>query len=171
MSEYVTTIVEYIPKPISREDGSSFTIHKFKDVNGTELVARADVANLVRGMLNQPLRVTVRSEQKGQWLNHYLDHAEPAQNGSQGLTGAVSQAQAAQAVASGQAEWHEVPHVVLSEKDKQIHRQVAAKVAAKLSTTSNEFWTNVTDLAFYFDTGQIPANPAEQGYPEEDVPF
>lgn len=42
-------------------------------------------------------------------------------------------------------------------KTTSIHRQTAAKVAAALlPESSQEFWTNVTDLVHYFATGENP---------------
>jgi hypothetical protein len=43
-----------------------------------------------------------------------------------------------------------------TEKDRAIHRQVAAKVAAQISNSAGEFWSNAVDLARYFDTGSTP---------------
>jgi hypothetical protein len=185
MPEYQTVLTEYRPKTVNKKDGSgSFIIHNFIDIQGRELTARQDVANIARGMLNQPLHVVTREEQKGNFLNVYLDFVGPAQgqqpvqNGGQQ---AITQAQAAQLQAQGpyyvqqpvQQQPQPIPpptappQQVLSEKDRQIHRQVAAKVAAKISTTSNEFWRNAVDLAMYFDTGMLPTNPVQPNYPQQ----
>lgn len=187
ISEFITTITQYIPKQMQNERGA-YTLHKFVDINNTEMVARSDVANLVRGYMNQPLKVTVRSEQKGQWLNHYLDHAEPVANGA-AVAQQAQQQYALQPNTIGgmgqpalnqgspppqpvqqpvqqqpQLSQGQLPHQMDQAKDQAIHRQVAAKVAAKISTTSQEFWANVLDLAYYFDTGQTPSRPSPQQY-------
>lgn len=177
----MTTIVSYEPRVITRQDGSSFTLHKFKDVNGTELVARSDVANLTRGYLNQPVKVTVRSEQKGQYMNHYLDHVAPS--GQQQYVQEMQQPAYVPAQQAQQAQTRpippptpppppqqQLPHELDAAKDAAIHRQTAAKVAAALSTTANEFWRNVVDLAFYFDTGQVPSTPQPDD-PDDGIPF
>lgn len=180
MPEYVTTLTSYNPQQINRDDGSNFTLHKFHDVAGTEMVARADVANIARGFINVPALVTVRTEQKGRWINHYLDHiraadgAQPAIQAQQAQQTYQQQAGPEPSTTAGPAvypttqttgtsatEWHQE----LTEKDKQIHRQVAAKVAAGISSTSNEFWRNCADLAHYFDTGRFPEPP------QDDIPF
>jgi len=182
VSEYVTTITEYRPKPITKQDGSSFTIHNFIDDRGITLTARADVANFVKGALNRPLRVTVRDEQKGDFLNHYLDHAELVTNGTSSPVEAAQQAQAAQTQQQPQpaAQTQPQPQVPAGPdmplpKDRAIHRQTAAKVAAQLSTTTFEFWTNVQDLSRYFDTGLIPSRPEignpAGATPDDDIPF
>lgn len=179
MSEYITTLTQYVPKTIDRNDGSgSFTIHKFIDPSGNELVARSDLANQVRNLLNVPLKVVVRTEQKGRWTNYYLDHAEPA-DGVQAPP-RPQPPPAPQPPGSPPGVQAGPPRAGPSEKDREIHRQTAAKVAAVISTTSNEFWANCAALSHYFDTGEPPFDPPEVNKPgdqdryehtDTDLPF
>lgn len=62
------------------------------------------------------------------------------------------------------------PGTTLTPKDSDIHRQTAAKcvawMAASQGMTPGEFWSNVSDLARYFDTGQFPG---AKGTLEDDL--
>lgn len=179
MPEYQSVLTTYVPKTVNRSDGSgTFTLHNFLDLNGMELTARADVANIARGLLNQPVLLVTREEVKGRFTNRYLDFVGPAQT-QQAYTNGASQAQAAQQTYQQQPPQQPIPPPTPtpppqpqgpSEKDIQIMRQTAGKVAAEISKTSGEFWSNCLDLVEFFKTGMIP-QPRQEGRYDDPPPY
>lgn len=180
-NQFFTTLVSYGPRVVNRRDGSgSFTIHEFKDAQGQTLQARQDIVPLATSLIGQQVEVIVREEQKGNFLNRYLDFVAPA-NGNGAPTHAyVAQQTYAPQTASPQAP---APNQPVSENERQnmITRQTAAKVSAVISKTPSEFWQNCEDLSRYFQTGYTPnaVRTAEtltgQTLPpphtDEDIPF
>lgn len=62
------------------------------------------------------------------------------------------------------------PTETQDERQDSIYRQVAAKVAAAMSGTSEEFWQNVEILIEFFRTGQTPSENKFIPKQEEKIP-
>lgn len=193
--QITTTLTKAAPRLVTPKSGANpFTLYELYDHEGTAWVVKNDVYNLAQGWIGQPVDMVVRVEQNGNFTNRYADLVQPAQAGAQvPATNAVQQAfQAAQAAQRVQATMPQTPNtpkiqdvnVFPTRKDSSIHRQTAAKVAAEISTSPAEFWSNVIDLAKYFDTGVIPTSLSQDyamtgaGYDnsppphsDSDVPF
>jgi hypothetical protein len=171
------------PRTVNRRDGSgSFLLYELFDHEGTPWVAKKDVYDGALYLIGQPVDMIVRVEQNGQWTNRFVDIVSPAQAGAQvpqsnAATLALQQAQAAaqqaqriqpQPVWPQQTQQPQITQAQMpqlqpistfpTEKDRSIHRQTAAKVAATISNSPSELWANCLDLARYFDSGQTPAS-------------
>jgi len=166
---YTTTLTNAAPRIVNKRDGSgSFTLFELFDHEGTAWVVKQDVYNVAQNWIGQPVQMTVRVEQNGQWTNRFADIVQlaqgqpmqqqgPMQSSAMQAVGAAqsAQAQAGRAVQPQQQNYQPEPWP--TQKDRSIHRQTAAKVAAALQPTSaSEFWSNVQDLAAYFDSGAVP---------------
>jgi hypothetical protein len=136
--------------------GKTFTFYDVFDELGGKWQARQDTFNQAMQMIGQRVVAVVRVEQRGEFTNYYLDSvelagAQPAQQQGYQPAQQAQQAQPPQTPTSP-------PIVAPNERERQssIHRQTAAKVAAKMSSTPNEFWENVQTVFRFFETGQIP---------------
>lgn len=154
---YDTTIESVYSKVVNRKsDGRAITIFEITDSNGTKwTTSRKDLAGEANRLLNQRATVQGREEQKGEFLNHYLEDVRAA-NGS---PPAPPQAPPHVQQNSPPPQIPQAPPVgswTATEKDFNIMRQTAAKVSAHLSHTPAEFWSNVDDLVDYFAYGTKP---------------
>jgi hypothetical protein len=185
--QIVTRLVNAAPRIVSTRDGRQFTLYELFAADGTTWVAKADVFNIAQTMVGQQVEIVGRVEQKGNFTNYYADLVQlagaPQATHMQAMQ-AVQQAQQS-AVAAGRVQ-QALPGSYPTEKDHSITRQTAGKVAAQISSTPQEFWQNVQDLARYFDTGQVPVmhagNPGQPNiaavgandgreYTDDDMPF
>lgn len=135
-------------------------------LNGVMYVARKDVFNIAQGLVGQVVEAVVRSEQKGTYLNHYLDFISPS-TGSVATPPPPQQAPPPQYVQEAQLAQQppQAPPVPVAQVLVQqelfdlnvsIHRQVAAKVSAQICTNPVDFWASVDAVFHYFQTGQKP---------------
>jgi len=156
---------------IERKDGSgSFPLYEVWIDGQGPFVARKDVFNQAQGLLGAQVDAITRTEQKGDWTNHYLDFIEhragPMQNpavvaqqaqygnGQQQQTYQPSQP-ATSPIMTAQAVVSE-PTEAEIRKQTSIHRQTSTKVAALISKNAQEFWVNVQDLVHFYEMGVMP---------------
>lgn len=153
------------PRQVNGRNGT-FTLMEV-DLNGQKYVAKKEVADLAARMIGQPVEAVTRVEQRGQYTNYYVDDLRPAGYGG---TATVAQPPAS---------------VSPSDRDRQIWRQTATKVAATLSEGgAGGFWENVDMLLRFYETGVHPVTPVpspdyglpafsgpDQYTPDENIPF
>jgi hypothetical protein len=177
------------PKVVERRDGSgSFTLYEVWIDGQGPFVARKDVYTLAQGLIGVQVEAVTRTEQKGNFLNHYLDFIQAAQGqGYAAAQTAVYQAQAAQQQPVMPQPQTIMPQpmtpqamtaeAVMSAADEHrelsIHRQTAAKVAAAVyaanaasgvPSSALDFWSNIEALVRFFQSGVKPtaAQPPRQ---------
>src|SRR5215471_18445557 len=84
MTQITAVLTNAADRQVQRRDGSgTFTLHEVWLDGRGPFVARRDVYTLALGLLNQSVTAQVRSEQKGDFTNHYLDHVTANWNGMQ----------------------------------------------------------------------------------------
>lgn len=107
-------------------------------------------------------------EQKGDFTNYYLNDIQPAKNmpqqAAQAPSPVVQAAQRAEEAAQkgpvvSYDQYKDLEQGKEERKNESIHRQVAAKVSATLSSDMSEFWSNVSVLLNFFRTGFMPGMP------------
>jgi len=161
----LTNVVE---KTLQRKDGSGpFQVYEIETSAGTYR-SRKDLATKLRSLIGAQIEMVTRVEQKGDWTNYYIDYADIASN----QPDPVGQAQAATSnpVVQAQIAQETGPLAAEERKNKSIHRQTAAKVAAMIADGNPQtFWSNVADLFTYFQTGTVPGTPTDEGF--DDIPF
>jgi len=170
--ETVTAILHnYAPRQLTGRNGL-FTLHEIETSAGTYRI-RADMVPTVTQLIGAQVEMVTRVEQKGDFTNYIADHvsiSERQPNATAQIMGA-QQAQAQRGQQQPQQSQQVMPRQVTpQEKEISIHRQVAAKVAAKISTSPDEFWNNINDLFTYFQSGQVPSQ-AVQDYAGNDIPY
>lgn len=158
-------IVKVTSKTISGRNGA-FTKFEIEANDGrTYQTTKRDIAEDAHRKSGQQVTVSYYVKMNGEYTNFVLTGV----GGAGAASGGIPSADAPQT--SGiQAQAQESP----SETRESIHRQVAAKVAAKLSQNAQEFWGNVADLKAYFDTGQTPGGQAagvSTAAADDDIPF
>ena len=150
-----TILTNAAPRVVQPRNGNPFTLFELFDAQGRTWVAKQDVFNIAQGMIGHPVEIVGREEQKGQYLNRYADLVQLAGAGGGAMQSVLQAQQSATAAGRVQQPQVQVPGFP-TDKDRCINRQTAGKVAAAISTTADEFWANIQDIANYFDTGQIP---------------
>jgi len=197
MTQIVGVLTNASDRQVNRRDGQgSFTLHEVWVDGRGPFVARRDVYMLALGLVNQRVIAQVRSEQKGDFTNHYLDHVTADWNGAnQPQQPNYQQAMPQQTYnpPSPQPQQQYTPppsqdeaRIAQERKDLSIYRQTATKVAATLATVgqtnpnSLDFWNNVNDLIRFYQTGQMPVlvggttPPAMNDtyvHGDDDIPF
>src|SRR5215467_10740096 len=87
MPSIVGTVTEAKPRYIERRDGSgSFPLYEVWIDGQGPFVARKDVYNIAQMLMGFRVEAVTRSEQKGQFLNHYLDFVTQMGSGQQPST-------------------------------------------------------------------------------------
>jgi hypothetical protein len=179
MPEITGVITQAAPRVVERRDGSgSFTLYDvFIDGQGP-FVARRDVFNQAKSLEGFRVNAVTRSEQKGNFLNHYLDFVGPA-DGSHMPQQPAPQQQPAQPHQPTQPGPQQTAAQIMREgetaqeeaerrKTLSIHRQTATKVAAVISAGSPiDFWANVEAIVHYYATGQTPVGVTPQQQPQQ----
>ena len=160
----------------AKSTGRKFTLYTVETDAGSFTTAKRDIAADAHRLLNKPAVYTVRTEQRGEFTNYYLEEIQEIGSPSSGSTFPAQKPMPQQPQQQQQQApiGDPVPH---TEKDMAIYRQVAAKVAAHISTTPTEFWGNLDDLVSYFATGTKPGEPSDmsgsKGFDpdQDDIPF
>lgn len=191
----IATVTNAAIRPVNRRDGTgTFPLHEvWLSLQADPYTARGDVYNQALTFANQQAEVVVRTvvNERG-FTNHYLDYIGPIGGAAPQQAPQNQQPQfnpAFQAQQSQQAFAQPAPRAMRPEATPEertsIHRQSAAKVAAKISSNPGEYWSNVNDLLRFFESGVTPmtnnANwttgqamaTAQAGYQhgDEDSPF
>lgn len=150
-----------------------FTIYELTDTDGITWTAKKNVFDEAIQQLNRPLQIVFEEKPwqtaSGSGMNYYFNGIIGGQGAPQAVQAPVV-TQTAPAVTGGQPTGSTSSFEV--EKNKSIHRQVAAKVSAQISKSPGEFWSNVGDLFVYFQTGMPPGQQVqENSFPNDDIPF
>lgn len=158
-------IVKVTSKTINGRNGA-FTKFEIEANDGrTYQTTKREIAELAHAKQGQNVTIGYYTKENNGYTNYILTSV----GGGAAQGGGIPSADASQAGIPAQAQ--ESP----SETRESIHRQVAAKVAAQLSQTPQEFWGNVTDLKRFFDTGEVPGAQAAGGSAaapiDDDIPF
>jgi hypothetical protein len=157
------------PRTITPRDGRpSFTVWEVFDDQGNAWRVREELYNQAVQWFGQRVFATTRTEQRGNFTNLYADSIQLASNAQP-----VQQAQQAQpqqqAQLHGQVQPQQQGMIVSGwdqQKQRSIHRQTAAKVAAKLSTTPAEYWENVRLVFEWFENGTTPVDRQQAPIPQ-----
>jgi hypothetical protein len=141
------------------------TLWEVTTQDGTKWVTfKAQVGNAATNNQGAVVDMSVSIEQNGDFTNYYVNDIRvkaPAAQ-PQGLTVPASEIQTlaarAQEAATAKQEMGFAEFAAHEQrKNESIHRQVAAKVACQLaSEDADEFWSNVSALFDYFQTGRTP---------------
>lgn len=114
-----------------------------------------DLGNQAMALKGQLADLKVEISQNGDFTNYNLIQIRPAAGPA--VATAAAEAQAAQpALPVSYEQYKSNDQEKEDRKNLSIHRQVAAKVAAQLSSDMTEFWANVNALVTYFGTGLNP---------------
>lgn len=152
-----TTVAEVYTRPVSTKYGDK-TIWTVVTPDGTKWESwKADVGNIALGLKGQVVDLKVEIEQKGDYTNYNLIRIRPAAGPA--VAEAAQTAQAAQPQAVSYEQYKSLDKEKEDRKQESIHRQVAAKVAAVLTTPEDGaagFWVNLEAILHFFQTGEIP---------------
>jgi len=158
-------------RDVNKRDGTRFTIYDVAMSDGiTYGTTKRQIAESAFELIGTPAEVRYSVKVNGDFTNYYLNGITMA---SGDASAALQRAQDAQPQ-GGTA--NSIPQAGerLTERDKSIHRQTAAKVAAKLHVASpgsaTDFWDNCRKLSEYFDTGEFPSWGVDQPQ-DDDIPF
>lgn len=174
-----------------KSDGRSFTMYTVETDRGSFSTSRRDIAADANRLLEQPARFLVKTEQRGEFLNYYLEAVEPANGAPHTYSGSFpqemprpkqpQQQQQQQPQQQPRQERQEYQQQELvgtpagpTEKDVFIFRQTAAKVTAQISRTPEEFWENIDAITAYFTDGSKPpmfSNTNSGTDDADDIPF
>lgn len=106
MATVIGTIRDAGPITKPKRDGSTYTLNEV-NIDGQVYVARKDVCNVAAGMLGQRVEAITRTEQKGDYTNHYLDFVQVAGGGTAPGQAEYAREQAAGALAPEQAAYQQ----------------------------------------------------------------
>jgi len=164
------TILEVNPKDVTRKrDGARITIYEVETDKGQVTTSLRRIAEEAYNHMNEPMLLTIDEVQRGDFTNVYLNKVElPFGNGQTTGFGSTppskprSQFGAPQGDRGGFGESKAqtpAPRPALqgADKDADIHRQVAVKVAAWLvgpQGTVSDFRENVRQLSYFLDHGE-----------------
>jgi len=185
-AEVSTVTVDRVEqKTINRRDGTSGTLYQVYVVGAIAPLEtfKRDIAESAFSLVGQDAEAHYTVKVNGNFTNYRLEQILP------GKPSPAEVAQRAQEAGPLLREAAGLPTPPVAsqglpaaptDKDKSIHRQTAAKVAATLFAANPSdaptFWENIRLLAHYFDTGDIPGTttPELQGGGEgyfDDIPF
>jgi len=172
---YQTTVREVRSKNLTRKkDGKPFTLYEVTDHTGVAwTTGRRDLAEEANNLIGQPVEIQGHEETNAAgYKNYYLDDIRAGGAGTnQALPspdspfgpppGAPGFPPPQQPVQQPPAQAQQTIQPVdgqVTELLKQtlIMRQTAGKVAAQISPSAVEFWSNCDALYTYFSTGQKP---------------
>lgn len=180
-AEVSTVVIDHVDqKPVRRKDGTNTTLYEVYVVGAIAPLStfKRELAESAFTLVGQSAEAHYTVKQNGQYTNYYLEdilpapaspaeRAQRAQEAQPLLRTAAGLPEPAQALQEAQASQ--------DEKNRAIHRQTAAKVAATLFAASPSdaptFWENVRTLALYFDTGVLPIDQITAPGDEDDIPF
>lgn len=154
-----TTVAEVYTRPVSTKYGDK-TIWTVVTPDGTKWESwKADVGNIALGLKGQLVDLKVEIEQKGDYTNYNLIRIRPAAGPAVAEAAAVAQAAQPTGRPVSYDEYKTIDKDKEDRKNLSIHRQVAAKVAAVLTTPEDGaagFWVNVEAILHFFQTGEYP---------------
>ena len=154
-------VIEDVTKRTANSARGPFEIFEVQ-LMGNPHRARKDVWDIAMTLRGQSVFADVRSEQRGEWTNYFVDSIVPA---TQSVP--VNPVRRQDHLPESTAGTTVVPNMqmpqptgyVVSEKDRIIWRQTATKVAADLyqsGESEQDFWANVDMLIRFYESGQYP---------------
>lgn len=180
VSTVLATASAVTNREISRKaDGRKFTLYTVETDRGDFTTTRRELAERAYRLTGQQVMFHVKTEQRGEYTNYYLEDIETPD-----MSGGGFGQQQQQAFTPPQQQNGFDPQPASfpppkppdagtpTNKDVFIFRQTAAKVAGQISRTPEEFWSNVDAIAAYFIDGTKPAAYATVGQAaDDDIPF
>lgn len=157
----------------AKSSGRKFTLYTVETDMGEFTTAKREIAELSNRLIGQNARFLVKTEQRGEFTNYYLEAVELNNNAQPSAFPQQMPQQVASPVPSTlspQPVTTQAPVGVAAGPDSRdvfIFRQTAGKVAGRISRTPEEFWSNLDDLVHYFSTGERPSDTSG----DDDVPF
>lgn len=166
-----------------------FTVYEITDTNGTKWQCKQPVYNQATQLMGHTVTINGSVKQNGDYTNYYINEimgAPQMQPPPTQMQPSMVDYISTNVVAANGAplvppvvveSW--TPHISEIQKNESIHRQVAAKVAANLTTDTQQFWGIVGELFNYFQTGTNPNHAAAVemaqafpgSHPDNDIPF
>jgi hypothetical protein len=151
---------------VSKRTQQPITLWLVQTSDGTEWSTnRADIGNAALQLTGQVVDITGSVKNDGTYTNYYVNSikANPSAQPSP-VAQAAATAQAAQEANKPVSfdQYAALEKQKLHEKNRNIFRQTACKVAASLSSPDDpaeEFWSNVDHLMVFFITGRTPFTP------------
>jgi hypothetical protein len=163
-----------------KADNVAFTLYDVKLSDGEKYTtSRRETAEQAHSLTGKPALVTIKVEQNGQYTNRYI-------NSIVGAMGSFMQPEPTFApppngfATNGFAPATTTIPDTTADRETSIYRQVATKVAATISQTPHEFWRNVDELIFFYQTGNKPSSaevfgtipaPEPVAATTSDIPF
>lgn len=164
------TVKEIEPRRVTVQ-GTERTIYDVITSDGTKWTAwERELAERAYNLKDKPALLKVEVKQNGQYTNRSLKDIMPAGDALMGATletfgGQATSGSSGVTVTTSGTGFDQNMNKKETQKSEEIHRQTAAKVvgnmAAQGGMTPQEFWSNIIDLARYFDTGAIPGSTPE----------
>jgi len=177
----------------AKSTGRKFLLYTVETDMGAFTTAKRNLAEQAYRLLNRQADYTVKTEQRGEFTNYYLEAVVPVDGAATNNAPfpeapsapfpqapsvpqpQVNQPQAQEPIGTPEQPVG-VPAQSPTEKDIFIFRQTAAKVAGAISRTPDEFWENVGAITDYFIDGKKPVQFAEAvgavaDNDDDDIPF
>ena len=163
-------VIEDVTKRTANSARGPFEIFEVQ-LMGNAHRARKDVWDIAMTLRGQSVFADVRSEQRGEWTNYFVDSivpatqstpVQPAQTAAPMPETTSFGPQATTTAGTGSMNVQFTPQptgYVVSDKDRIIWRQTATKVAADLRDPGDSdvtFWANVDMLIHFYETGLYP---------------
>lgn len=154
-----------------KSDNKPFTLYRVETDRGTFTTSRRDIAAAANSLLNKKCVFHVKSEQRGEFMNYYLEAVEAKESS---FPQDMPKPRPPQPQPQPRAARPEEPvgtPAAPTDKDVFIFRQTAAKVAGQISRTPEEFWENVDAITAYFIDGTKPSAFVNAFANDDDIPF
>lgn len=152
--EVTSTITGVTKKLVTPKNGSPpFDLFEIEDGTGVKWTTKKkDLALTAHALVGRSVLITGDVKQNGNYTNYYLtaikeatrDELIASATGTRTLENTTFLDPPTRAA------------VADNEREEKIFRQVATKVAATMSDTSDDFWTNVRVLLDFYRTGNFP---------------
>lgn len=170
-------------RTITKRDGTNAMIYEVYVVGFDQPLStfKRTIAESAHSLVGQPAEIHYQAKRNGEFTNYYLNQILPPPSNPVERAQRAAEAPPLLSQAAGLSQPSQpsqgltTPSSGINDKDRSIHRQTAAKVAATLfaaqPSDAPTFWENVQRLTEYFDTGQIPGqNLVAEGL-DDDIPF
>lgn len=167
--EVVAVVKEVTRKNIQPKNGSDpFTLYEITAGDNIWTTKKQDIALTAHSLVGKTAMITGSVQQKGNYTNYFINSIQETDAPVTGLD------------VFGDSTPTSSMNGASSDRDENIHRQVATKVAAQLADNPTDFWQNVDTLMQFYRTGIHPyqeENYATVGTQEasptgdDDIPF
>jgi hypothetical protein len=161
----------------AKSTGRKFTLYTVETDHGEFTTAKRDLEQKSQRMIGQEADYTIRTEQRGDFTNYYLEEVLPVGTPPPSPSlfpqnmpkpqGQVNHPQVPEPSANTMVQQRQEQPIgnpaFPSDKDINIMRQTAGKVAGAISRTPEEFWDNIDAIVAYFIDGSKPPQYQETG--------